>query len=232
MSTPIYVFVVGADGQQVPLSAGPERFLRAMYPVKCKPSFPLQYLAVWRVQGVVTKHQLFPPQPRDIQLTPPPLTQQASIDTSGKPDKKTRSWQGVVQYNVYTAAEAHITGAQVEPVSQDKADVKAAQGVSVVEHPPGRRYLWNARCSDACNEGADCARQSGDHHRPGGRAPGDDARGFRAKSVDWLEVACGASSSQPADSFDPAGGRRLPPAYCLAVDVIAAGRADAQSRRH
>jgi hypothetical protein len=107
-----------------------------MYPVKCKASFPLQYLAVWRVQGVVTKHQLFPATPRDVQLTPPPLTQQASIDTSGKPDKKTRSWQGVVQYNIYTAAEAHITGAQVEPVSQDKADVKAAQDVSVVSTLP------------------------------------------------------------------------------------------------
>jgi hypothetical protein len=136
VSTPIYVFVVGADGQQVPLSPGPNGSFGTMYPVKCKASFPLQYLAVWRVQGVVTKHQLFPATPRDVQLTPPPLTQQASIDTSGKPDKKTRSWQGVVQYNIYTAAEAHITGAQVEPVSQDKADVKAAQDVSVVSTLP------------------------------------------------------------------------------------------------
>ena len=135
-----------------------------MYPAKCKASFPLQYLAVWRVQGVVTKHQLFPATPRDIQLTPPPLTQQASIDTSGKPDKKTRSWQGVVQYNIYTAAEAHITGAQVEPVSQDKADVKAAAGCQRSEHPPGRRYLRYAERGDACNEGADRARQPGDHH--------------------------------------------------------------------
>ncbi len=85
---------------------------------------------------MVTKHQLFPPQPRDIQLTPPPLTQQASIDTSGKPDKKTRSWQGAVQYNIITAPEAHITGAQVQPVSQDKADVKAAQAVSVASTFP------------------------------------------------------------------------------------------------
>ncbi|HEX4269521.1 MAG TPA: hypothetical protein VHY36_16650 [Steroidobacteraceae bacterium] len=136
VSTPIYVFVVGADGQQVPLSAGPNGTFGTMYPVKCKASFPLQYLAVWRVQGVVTKHQLFPPQPRNIQLTPVPLTQQASIDTSGKPDKKTRSWQGAVQYNIITAPDAHITGAQVQPVSQDKADVKAAQAVSVVSTFP------------------------------------------------------------------------------------------------
>jgi hypothetical protein len=136
VSTPIYVFVVGADGQQVPLSAGPNGTFGTMYPVKCKPTFPLQFLAVWRVQGVVTKHQLFPPQPRDIRLTPPPLTQQQNIDTSGKPDKKTHTWQGAVQYNIYTAADAHITGAQVEPVSQDKADVKAAEGVSVVSTLP------------------------------------------------------------------------------------------------
>ena len=136
VSTPIYVFVVGADGQQVPLSAGPNGAFGTMYPVKCKQSFPLQYLAVWRVQGVVTKHQLFPPQPRNIQLTPVPLTQQASIDTSAKPDKKTHTWQGAVQYNIITAPEAHITGAQLQPVSQDKADVKAAQAVSIVSTFP------------------------------------------------------------------------------------------------
>jgi hypothetical protein len=136
VSTPVYVFVVAGDGQQVPLSAGPNGTYGTMYPVKCKQSFPLQYLAVWRVQGVITKHQLFPPQPREIQLTPPPLTQQASIDTSGTPDKKTRSWQGAVQYDIITAADAHITGAQLEPVSQDKADVKAAQAVSIVSTFP------------------------------------------------------------------------------------------------
>ncbi|HEX4268448.1 MAG TPA: hypothetical protein VHY36_11210 [Steroidobacteraceae bacterium] len=136
VSTPIYVFVVGDGGQQVPLSAGANGTYGTMYPVKCKQSFPLQYLAVWRVQGVVTKHQLFPPQARDIQLTPPPLTQQASIDTSGTPDKKTHSWQGAVQYNIVTAASGHITGAQLQPVSQDKADVKAAAAVSVVSTFP------------------------------------------------------------------------------------------------
>lgn len=136
VSTPVYVFVVGADGQQVPLSGGSNGTYGTMYPVKCKQSFPLQFLAVWRVQGVVTKHQLFPQQPREIQLTPPPLTQQAAIDTSGTPDKKTRSWQGAVQYNIFTAPEAHITAVQVQPVSQDKGDIKAAQGVSVVSTLP------------------------------------------------------------------------------------------------
>jgi hypothetical protein len=107
-----------------------------MFPVKCKRSFPLQYLAVWRLQGMATQQELFPPQPRVIDLTPPPLTRQASIDTSGKPDKKTRSWQGGVQYDVVTAADAHISGAHLEPVSQDKADVAAAKPISIVSTFP------------------------------------------------------------------------------------------------
>jgi hypothetical protein len=137
VSTPVYVFVVSGGGDKVPLSPDSDGIYRTMYPVRCKNTFPLQYLAMWRVQGVLTKQQLFPAQPRDIQLTPPPLSPpQQNIDTSGKPDKKTRSWQGAVQYSIVTAPGAHITGAQVEPVSQDKADVKAAQAVSIVSTFP------------------------------------------------------------------------------------------------
>ncbi|HEX3843623.1 MAG TPA: hypothetical protein VHV80_04630 [Steroidobacteraceae bacterium] len=135
VSQPVYVYVV-SDGQRVPLSPSPDGTYQAMFTVKCKQSFPLQYLAVWRVQNVVTKQEIFPDQPRRIDLTPPPLTKQASIDTSGKPDKKTRSWQGGVQYNVVTAPGAHITGAHLEPVSQDKADLEAAKPISVVSTFP------------------------------------------------------------------------------------------------
>jgi hypothetical protein len=135
VSQPVYVFLL-SDGHRVPLSAGQDGTYQAMYPVKCVDSFPLQYLAVWRLQGIVTKHELYPAQPRQIQLTPPPLERQATIDTSGKPDKKTRSWQGGVQYDVVTDAHAHITGAQIEPVSQDKADVESAKAISVVSGFP------------------------------------------------------------------------------------------------
>jgi hypothetical protein len=135
VSQPVYVFAV-SDGQNVPLSGGPDGTYQTMYPVKCKRSFPLQYLAVWRVQNLVTRHEYFPPQPRQIELTPPPLTRTASIDTSGKPDKKTRAWQGAVQYDIVTAPEAHITGAHLEPVSQDKADVAAAKPISIVSTFP------------------------------------------------------------------------------------------------
>jgi hypothetical protein len=135
VSQPVFVFAVSGD-QRVPLSAGPDGTYQVMFPVKCTRTFPLQFLAIWRLQGVMTKHQLFPPQPREIELTPPPLTRQASIDTSGKPDKKTRSWQGGVQYDVVTAPAAHITGATLEPVSQDKADVAAAKAISIVSKFP------------------------------------------------------------------------------------------------
>jgi hypothetical protein len=135
VSQPVYVFAV-SDDQRVPLSAGPDGTYQTMYPVKCKRSFPLQFLAVWRLQGMVTEHELYPPQPREIELTPPPLTRQASIDTSGKPDKKTRSWQGAVQYDIVTAPQAHITGAHLEPVSQDEADVAAAKPISIASTFP------------------------------------------------------------------------------------------------
>lgn len=135
VSQPVYVYAV-SDGQRVPLSPSPDGVYQTMFSVRCKQSFPLQFLAVWRVQNVVTKHAVFPPQPREIALTPPPLTKQQSIDTSGKPDKKTRSWLGAVQYDIVTAPTAHITGAHLEPVSQDKADVAAAKPISVVSAFP------------------------------------------------------------------------------------------------
>ena len=135
VSQPVFVFAVSGD-QRVPLSAGPDGTYQTMFPVRCTRTFPLQFLAIWRLQGVLTKHALFPPQPREIELAPPPLTRQASIDTSGKPDKKTRSWQGGVPYDVVTAPVAHITGATLEPVSQDKADVAAAKAISIVSHFP------------------------------------------------------------------------------------------------
>ena len=135
VSQPVYVWAV-SDGQKAALSPGPDGTYQTMFPVKCRSSFPLQFLAVWRLQGVTSESQYFPPQPRQIELSPPPLTAQASIDTAGKPDKKTRSWQGPVNYDIVSAADAHITGAHLEPVSQDEADVAAAKPISVVSAFP------------------------------------------------------------------------------------------------
>lgn len=137
VSQPVYLWLL-SDGQKVALTAGPGGTYQTMFPVKCKSSFPLQYLAVWRLQGVATKNEVYPAQPRQIELTPPPLSapQAPPIDTSGKPDKKTRSWQGAVQFDVVTDDNAHITSAQIEPVSQDKADVAAAKAISIVSGFP------------------------------------------------------------------------------------------------
>lgn len=135
VSPPVYVWAVSGD-QKSALSVGPDGTYQTMFSVKCTGAFPLQFLAVWRIQGMATKNQLFPPQPREIQITPPPLTADATVDTSGKPDKKTRSWQGPVQYTILTAPGAHITGAHLEPASQDKADVAALKKISIVSTFP------------------------------------------------------------------------------------------------
>ncbi len=138
VSQPVYVWLL-SDGQKVALSEGSDGTYQTMFPVKCTNSFPVQYLAVWRLQGVVTKNEVYPAQPRQIELTPPPPlgpAQAPPIDTSGKPDKKTHAWQGSVQFDVVTDANAHITSAQIEPVSQDKADVAAAKAISIVSGFP------------------------------------------------------------------------------------------------
>jgi hypothetical protein len=135
VSQPVYLFAL-ADGQRVPLSSNADGTYQTMLPVKCKTSFTLQYQAVWRLQGVTTRTGLFPAQPREIELKAPPLITQSSIDTSGKADKKTHLWQGGVQYTFVIAPDAHITGAHLEPVSQDKADVAAAKPIHIVSAFP------------------------------------------------------------------------------------------------
>ena len=135
VSPPIYVFALSGD-RKVPLSAGSDGIYRTMLAVKCQDSFPLQYFAVWRLQGMATRQEVYPAQPRRIELTPPPLKRHAAIDTSGKADPKTRTWQGSVKYKIVTDANAQITTAKIEPVSQDKADVESAKAISIVSGFP------------------------------------------------------------------------------------------------
>jgi hypothetical protein len=103
--------------------------------VRCTDSFPLQFLAIWRLQGVTTRQQLFPPEPRQILLTaPPPTVSPTSIDTSGKPTKG--HWQGSVQYEFVTSPNVNITGAHLEPTSPSRADVESAKAISIVSTFP------------------------------------------------------------------------------------------------
>ncbi|MBW4051573.1 MAG: hypothetical protein HIU85_08940 [Proteobacteria bacterium] len=135
VSPPVYVFAL-SGGRKVPLSAGSDGIYRTMFAVKCQDSFPLQYLAVWRLQGMATRQEVYPAQPRRIELTPPPLKRHVAIDTSGKADPKTRTWQGSVKYKIFTDANAQITAAKIEPVSQDKADVESAKAIRIVSGFP------------------------------------------------------------------------------------------------
>ena len=124
----VHVFML--DGKQrieLAPDAKKTQFER-MVPLHCQASFPLQYLVVWNVGGVSMRQKLVPDQPKQVQLTPPPLTKEATVDTTAK---STKGWPGTVSYTFVTAERTQITGAHVEPVSQDPADVAAANAMTV-----------------------------------------------------------------------------------------------------
>jgi hypothetical protein len=134
VSQPVYLFQVGG-GQKVPLHADATgTVFRTMYPVRCKSSFPVQYLAVWRVQGMTTHQKLFPAQPIDVQLTQAPLPKEAIISSAGAPKKG--EWQGPVNYVFATAQNTNITGAKIEPSGTTKADELAAKAIRIVSTFP------------------------------------------------------------------------------------------------
>jgi len=131
----VFMFGLG-DKQKVELTSNRDGSeWHGLYPVRCRASFPLQFLAIWKLQGLETKRKLVPPQPREIRLIDPPLTREApSVDTSGKSPKG--GWEGSVQYKFVTAQNTRITAAHIEPLSQDAADVAAAKPISVVSSFP------------------------------------------------------------------------------------------------
>ena len=106
-----------------------------MYSIRCQPSFPLQLLAIWKLQGLTTKEKVVPPQPREIKLLEQdPPKEAPPIDTSGKSPKG--GWTGAVKYRFATEQLTQITAAHIEPVSQDAADVAAAKAISVTSPMP------------------------------------------------------------------------------------------------
>jgi hypothetical protein len=134
--TPGSVFLFGLSGKQrIELTAnrtGTE--WHGMYAIRCHADFPLQLLAIWKLQGLTTEHKVVPVQPRDIKLVEPEPTKEASIDTSGKAPKG--GWEGSVKYRFATQQVTQITGARIDPVSQDPADVAAAKAISVTSPLP------------------------------------------------------------------------------------------------
>lgn len=134
----LVLFAIG-DNQKVPLSPNPDGSgWHGLYSVRCRSSFPLQILAVWRLQGFTTRNIVVPPQPRQIKLTEPPLTKQEGFDTAAKPNDKApkgkggkAEWEGAVHYRFATVPVTDITAAHIEPTSMSAEDVAAARAISV-----------------------------------------------------------------------------------------------------
>ena len=133
MVTPGSVTLFGLIGKQrvdlVPNRAGTE--FHGLYAVRCQPSFPLQLKAIWRLQGVATKDKVVPDQPREIKLVEPEPTPQVAVDTTGSNKPPKGGWTGTVKYRFATQQNTQITGAHIEPTSQDAPDVSSAKNISV-----------------------------------------------------------------------------------------------------
>ena len=124
----VYLFAVGGPERIDMQSDKQGQEWRAFYPAKCVSSFPLQFQAIWKRQGLSTGSKLVPDKPRQVQLTPPPLTKEVTIDTSARSNK---GWMGGVPYSFVTAAHTQITAAHIEPLSQDPHDVAAAKPITI-----------------------------------------------------------------------------------------------------
>src|ERR1700746_3730400 len=95
----VYVIATG-DNQKVVLSPNADGSqFRGLYSVRCRSSFPLQFVVEWKLPFDV-RRVLVPPQPRQVRLIEPALTRTAGFDSSGKEPKG--GWQGGVQYRFTT----------------------------------------------------------------------------------------------------------------------------------
>jgi len=130
----VFVFAIG-DNQRITLTPNQDGSeWKGLYSARCRSSFPLQFLAEWKMQGFYVKQKFAPLQPRAVKLDQPPLTKEASFDTSMKQPKG--GWTGVVQYRFVTVPSAQISYAHIEPWSSAPADVTAARAISVATQLP------------------------------------------------------------------------------------------------
>jgi hypothetical protein len=129
----VFLFAVG-DNHKFNMSSNPDGSeWHGLYEVRCKSSFPLQFLAEWRMTFSV-KEKLVPPQPRMIKLDEPPFKASGSFDAAGKEPKG--GWQGSVPVRFMTQPSVRITDAHIEPTTAERADVAAAKPISVVTKFP------------------------------------------------------------------------------------------------
>ncbi len=134
--TPGSIFLRGESGKQrIEMTGNREGTeWRGMYAIRCQPSFPLQIFAIWKLQGLTTKEKVVPEQAREIKLVEPEPLKTATIDTvAGKPPKG--GFTGSVKYR-FATQNTQITGAHIEPVSQEAADVNAAKAITVTSAMP------------------------------------------------------------------------------------------------
>ena len=129
----VYVMAI-SERQKVALSANSDGSRwQGLYPVRCRSSFPLQFVVEWKLPFDL-RRKVVPPQPRQVRLIEPPLTRTASFDTSGKAPKG--GWQGAVQYRFVTVPTVRIAGAHIGPQGGTAVDVVAARPLSVVSSFP------------------------------------------------------------------------------------------------
>jgi hypothetical protein len=124
----VYLFALGAPKRidMVPDKQGAE--WHGIFPARCRSSIPVQFQVIWKRQGLSTGSKLVPEKPRQVTLTPPPLTKEVTVDTAAK---STKGWEGAVAYKFVTAQHTQIVGAHIEPASQDPADVAAAKQITI-----------------------------------------------------------------------------------------------------
>ena len=135
--TPGSIFLRGFSGSQriemTPNRAGTE--WHGMYAVRCQANFPLQIAAIWKIQGLTTKQKVVPVQAREVQLVEQePGKKEVTLDTTTGKAPKT-GWTGNVKFR-FATQNSQITGAHIDPISQDPADVKAAQAITVTSSMP------------------------------------------------------------------------------------------------
>lgn len=129
----VYVFASG-DGLRVALTPNADGSQwHGLYSVRCKSSFPLQFVAEWKLPFDV-RRKVAPAQPREVRLIEPPLTRMASFDSSGQAAKG--GWQGGVQYRFVTVPAVQITAAHFEPQSASSGDTAAVKPLSVISSFP------------------------------------------------------------------------------------------------
>ena len=133
--TPNSIYLRGFSGNQriemTPNRGGTE--WHGEYAVRCQASFPLQIAAIWKIQGITTKQKVVPA--REVKLIEQePGKKEVTLDTTaGKAPKG--GWTGNVKFR-FSTQNSQITGAHIDPISQDPADVKAAQAITVTSSMP------------------------------------------------------------------------------------------------